>query len=270
VRASAGTSSFRRRKRLKEYLRQARAQVEAVRAQADDPARSARQHAAAQRAARERTERLERAVRELKKVEAQRAAQTGGTKSKSEPRASTTDPTARRMRMGDGGFRPAYNIQLATETQAQVIVGVQVSNCGSDQGLAPPMLAAVEERTGQRPSEYLVDGGFTDKKTVEHCAAQGVILYGPVPARWGNDPTAAQPQDAPAVREWRARMSSAEAKDIYKDRAATSERVNADLRVRRGLDRLLVRGTNKVLCVALLSALTYNLLRWISLSNAAA
>jgi transposase len=266
VRASAGTSSFRRRKRLKDYLRQARTQLEAVRAQAEEATSSARRRAAAERAARERADRLQRAVQELKKVQTQRAAQTGGNKSKSEPRASITDPTARRMRMGDGGYRPAYNVQLATETQAQVIVGVHVTNCGSDQGLAPPMLAEVERRTGQRPTEYLVDGGFTDKKTVEHYAARGVTLYGPVPVRAGNDPAVAQPKDSPAVREWRARMSTPAAREIYKERAATSERVNADLRVRRGLDRLLVRGINKVLCVALLTALTYNLLRWISVS----
>jgi hypothetical protein len=36
--------------------------------------------------------------------------------------------------------------------------GVQVTNCGSDQGLAAPMLAAVDQRTGQRPKENLTDG----------------------------------------------------------------------------------------------------------------
>jgi hypothetical protein len=41
-------------------------------------------------------------------------------------RASTTDPEARVMKVGDGGFRPAYNVQLATTTdRARVIVGVQ-------------------------------------------------------------------------------------------------------------------------------------------------
>jgi hypothetical protein len=104
-----------------------------------------------------------------------------------------TDPEARRMRMGDGGFRPAYNVQFATETKAQVIVGVGLSNNGSDQGQAPPMIKEVEKRTGTRPKEYLVDGGFTDKKTVDHCEQEDVTLFGPIPGRWGKDRSKAQP-----------------------------------------------------------------------------
>jgi transposase InsO family protein len=211
---------------------------------------------------------VQRALKEFQQVEAQHAARTGGNKGKGEPRASTTDATARRMRMGDGGFRPAYNVQLATDTAAQMIVGVQVSNAGSDTGLAVPMLAEVERRTGQRPAEYLVDGGYTDQQTVQDVAACGVVLYGPVPKRTGSDPTRPRPTDAPAVAAWRQRMSTAAAQEIYKQRSASAERVNADVRTHRTLDRMLVRGLPKVLCVALLNAVTYNLLRWISLTNA--
>ena len=133
VRASAGAGSFRRRKKLKHYLKEARRQVEAVKKHAEDGELSARQKAARERAAHEREERMKRALEELSKLEKQRAAQTGGRKAKSDPRSSMTDPQARRMRMGDGGFRPAYNVQFATETKGQVIVGVAVSNNGSDQ-----------------------------------------------------------------------------------------------------------------------------------------
>jgi IS5 family transposase len=56
-------------------------------------------------------------------------------------------------------------------------------------------------------------------------------------------------------------MASPEGKEIYKQRAATAETVNADLKTWRGLDRLLVRGIDKVLSVALLAALAYNLMR---------
>jgi hypothetical protein len=62
-------------------------------------------------------------------------------------------------------------------------------------------------------------------------------------------------------------MATEEAKEIYKERAPTSERVNAEVRTRHTLDRLLVRGTDKVMCVALWNALAYNILRWLSLTG---
>ncbi len=200
VRASAGACSFRRKKKLKHYVKLAREQVEEVKKLADDAELSARQKAASERAAREREERVNQALGEIKKIEKQHLAQSGGRKAKGEPRGSITDPEARKMRMGDGGYRPAYNVHFATETTRQVIVGVSVSNNGGDQGQAPPMIEQVEQRTGQRPEEYLVDGGFTDKKTVEHCEQAGVALFGPVPGRWGRDPTRPMPKDSAKVR----------------------------------------------------------------------
>jgi len=46
-------------------------------------------------------------------------------------------------------------------------------------------------------------------------------------------------------------MSSEAGKQIYKQRAATSETVNADLRSYRGLGQITVRGLAKAQCVAL-------------------
>jgi hypothetical protein len=56
-------------------------------------------------------------------------------------------------------------------------------------------------------------------------------------------------------------MATDEAKAIYKLRAATAETTNADLRCQRGIDRLTVRGVDKVTSVLLWGALAYNLLR---------
>jgi DDE family transposase len=100
---------------------------------------------------------------------------------------------------------------------------------------------------------------------VEHAAARGVQLFAPLREHAGYvDPYQVQARDSAAIAQYRQRMASAEAKQIYHQRAATAETVNADLKVRRGLDRLLVRGLHKVLIVALWSALTYNLMRAIS------
>jgi hypothetical protein len=163
--------------------------------------------------------------------------------------------------MSDGGFRPAYNVQFATATEGQVIVGVHVSNT-HDSGQLEPTLADIARRTGQRPVEYLADAGFADVATVEAAAAQGVTLYTPVPARAHvRDPHAPRRRDSAAVAAWRVRMGTAAAQEIYRERAPTAERVNADLKTWRGLGQVPLRGTKKVLAFALLNALTFNILR---------
>lgn len=267
VRASAGSDSFRRRKKLKDFVKQARRQVEEVKKAAQDPEISARQRAARERVAQERVERLNRAMGELKKVEELRLNQSGGKKAKSEPRASTTDPQARNMRMGDGGYHPGYNVQLATESGGNFIVGVGITNSSSDHGQVKPMIEQIEQRTGERPEEYLVDGGYTGKQTIEDVSEMGVVVYGPVGKRGEIDNHRVKLNDSAAVAAWRKRMGSPEGKEIYKERAPLSERVNADVKTQRTLNRMLVRGMNKVLAVALWNALAYNILRWISVGG---
>jgi len=264
VRASAGAASFRREKSLKRCLEEARQQVEEVAREAQGAEDvSARRQAAQERAAKERLERVERALAELPKV---REAKKEEEKDKA--RVSTTDPEARVMKMGDGGFRPAYNAQFATDTKTRVIVGVDVTNAGNDQGQMPPMLQNVKDRNGQLPAEYLVDGGFAKKENIEKVAQEGVQVYAPVqkPRKEGTDPHQPKPGDSPGVADWRQRMGTPEAKEIYKERAATAETTNADLRCKRALDHLLVRGLPKVKCVVLWAALTYNILKLIAVA----
>lgn len=267
VRASAGAASFRREKSLRRCLAEAAAQVRRCAATDDATAaaRSAQQAAAQARAARDRQARLEQALAQLP---AARAAKKPADRP--EARVSTTDPEARVMKMADGGFRPAYNVQVATETTHQVVVGVGVTNVGSDMGEAPPMVAAVAARCGAAPAAWLMDGGFAQHEAITHVAAQGVSVYAPVPqARAGGDPHVPHAGDSPAVAAWRARMATAEAKGLYRERAATAECVNALWKDQRGLHRVRVRGTPKVLCVALWMAVTHNLLRWVALAQAA-
>jgi transposase len=266
VRASAGAASFRRRESLEEHLALAEEQVQSLKAEleSDSDAANKRQRAARERAARERVERLNSALEQLPLVEAHK--RSGEEKLKA--RVSTTDPEARVMKMPDGGFRPAYNVQLATDTQTQIITGVDVVNSGSDQGQLAPMIEQHEDRYEQTPAEMLVDGGFVKKDDIIAVSApQGsTTVYAPVPPakKEGQDPHAPRADDEPAVAEWRTRMGSDEAKLIYKDRASTAECVNAIAR-NRGLYQVRVRGKSKVLAVVLLYALAHNLMRAVAL-----
>jgi transposase len=276
VRVSAGSSSFRREERLQQLLEQARQQVMELRKQLDSPAESAavtaRQKAARKRAAESRQQRLEQAIAqlpELKQKQAEAAQRAGKGKCgdqirAKQPRVSTTDADTRVMKMANGGYSPGVNVQLATDTQSRAILGVEVSNEGSDSaGLSEPMRQQVEKRTGGKVEQHLVDGGYLRTEDIVQAHQQGVELF--VPSKPARNPQnrgrelEPKPSDSEAVQAWKRRMASKEGQEIYKQRAATSETVNADLRTYRGLAPFTVRSLNKIKCVTLWCALAYNL-----------
>jgi transposase len=265
VRASAGAGSFRRKEKLEGYLEAARSEVARLKAELEaDPGEAQRaREAAKRRAAAEREARLEKALARLPEIEAIKQRQ--GKKAE-EARASMTDAEATVMKMGDGGFRPAYNPQLATDADSLVIVGVDVATVGSDQGQMAPMVEQVIERCGQAPASWLVDGGFVGHEQIEE-ASRHTVVYGPVPEPKDKtvDPYLPKATDSEAVAAWRQRMGTDEAKAIYKKRAATAECVNAQSR-NRGLQQFRVRGLAKVKCVVLLFALAHNLMRMADLA----
>ena len=265
VRASAGAGSFRRKGRLESCLEQARAQVAALKKQSEeDPgALSRRSQAARERAVREREERIEKALERLPELE--KIKQKQG-KEADQARASTTDAQATVMKMGDGGFRPAYNAQYATDSESQVIVGADVVTAGSDMGQMVPMVEQVSERCGSAAQEWLVDGGYPAHEQLDAVASYTTV-YAPVqkPKDEATDPHAPKASDSEAVAAWRVRMGTEQAKTIYRERAATAECVNAQAR-NRGLIRLPVRGLAKVKNVVLLFALAHNVMRMFALA----
>ena len=169
VRASAGRSSFRKRDRLQRCLDKAREQVETLKtlSEEDPQELNRRQQAARERAANERMERLEKALEACDDVQQKREENRSRHKNKP-PRGSSTDPDARIMQMADGGFRPAYNVQFATDVDSGIIVGVDVTNAGSDNGLMKPMAEQLQGRYGVSPQEYLADGGFASLPDIDH------------------------------------------------------------------------------------------------------
>ena len=259
VRASAGAASFHRRPTLEACLQEAEDQVARLKEELDDdPSAPSRRHAAArERAARERAERLRQALERLPELEAKKKA---GEKDKA--RASGTDPEATVMKMADGGYRPAYNVEYSADTATLVIAAVAVTTSGSDAGQITPLDDQIHDRHGPYPQEALADGGFVSLEDIEAAQAspRGTRVYAPVPQPKDpkRDRHAPLPGDGEQVREWRARMGTEEAKAVYRQRASAVECVNAQAR-NRGLIRLLVRGLRKVTAVALWFAIAHNL-----------
>jgi transposase len=263
VRASAGAASFRRQETLERCLQEAEEQVRLLRQEVEEhpEATNRRQAAARQRAAEERVQRVKAALAQMPDVAAKKSAAE-----KDKARVSTTDADARVMKMADGGFRPAYNGQFSVDTETQIVVGVELSNNGSDQGQLVPMLGQLQQRYGKIPAESLADGGFAALKEIEKASELGTVVYAPVakPKDKTRDPYVPLETDSASVAQWRQRMGTPEAKEIYKQRASTVECVNAQAR-NRGLQRLLVRSLSKARAVLLWYAIAHNLMRSLSL-----
>lgn len=262
TRANAGKSSFRRVETLNEHLKDAQQQVENIRREDDDDhVGRSRQESARQRAAEDRLARLEQAVAEQQKLAQQREKRKKG--SGVETRCSTTDPEARTMKMADGGYRPAYNLQFATACDSRIVVGVGATNEGTDSGQMTPMVEHLEATFGTRPEEYLVDGGFNSRADTTHLEGEGVKVYSPIKKEQQllaecKDPYARQREDTDEYYQWRQRMQTAEAKAIYNERCSTAEFPHAGFR-NRGLNQLPVRGLQKTRTIAVWHALVHNL-----------
>jgi transposase len=274
VRASAGSGSFRRQPSLAEAQREARAYLDKLErdSETDAAGQTLRQQKARARAARERVERVDKAIEAVQQIAAQRENRKHGDGAKA--RASTTDADARNMKMGDGGFRPAYNVQMATDADSGIILNMDVNNEGSDAGQMKPMMDEIKESVGQAPKVLLTDGGFSTIADIEATTQGGTTVYTPVKEEAkqkeaGKDPFAPKPKDSPTIAEWRQRMGTDAAKELYKLRAPTAELPNARLR-NQGVYQMRVRGLAKVKAALWWHVLALNLLRAATLRAARA
>jgi transposase len=268
VRASAGNDSFKTAETLQEHLDQAQQHLRTLQAQDDAQAplrgqkRRTKKEAARLRGAKDRCVRLRRAVARLKELAPLREARKKGDGAKT--RVSETDPEAARMKMADGGFRPAYNMQMATDLDALVIVGAEATNAGNDAGLACAMQQQITEDYGVRLQAYYADGGYATAQDIEESADEGIVLYVPMKdeskqKEQGQDPYARKKRDSDAVAAWRQRMGTQQAKQEYKKRGK-AEWSNAGAR-RSGLYQVRVRGLQKAGVVLLWYVLLVALLR---------
>ncbi len=255
VRASASSPSFRREPSLLECRQQAALHVKAVLAQADDPELTKAQKATREAKARDFQRRVDEAIATVETI-AERP------NPPPRPRASTTDPEARVMKMPDTGFRPAYNVQLATAGSPlggpRTVVGVQVTNVGSDMGAMPALLDDIARRTGAVPDVTLADAGHANHEALRDAAARGTIALVAVPDHTDRKPVTADTD--PAVAAWRARMDTDEAQHLYRARASLCELINARMRS-FGLEQFLVRGLRNVTNVVLLAVIASNILQ---------
>lgn len=265
IRASAGTSSFRRAETLERKLEMAQAVVEQLKTEveAHSGESNKRIKASRERAARERAERVQAAqaaLAELKGKREELEEKGGNGKKPKEPRASTTDADARVMKMADAGFRPAYNVQVTSAAGTQIIVAVDVGNNGSDRCLMKPMLKQLHDQMGRFPARHIVDGGFCNARDIEWAHDQKIEVFcPPTKSKSGVDPYLPRDSDGEGTKAWRIRMGSLEGKAQYAIRVIC-ECIHARWR-NWNLRQVTVRGLKKVRAVMLMHALTNNVLQ---------
>jgi transposase len=277
VKANAGFNSFRREESLKdlqanltEYIKQLKAEEKT-----NPNAYEERQRAEKERTAIEKKNRVKAALENLEEARSEKM--KNGTKHRDTPtdeelkevRASTTDPDVRKMKMGDNGFRLAYNVQFATGLDSRVIYGVDVVKT-LDPGTACKMIAQVQERLKKLLLDpiknWIADSAYSGKDDIDivallfpHCR-----YYAPPKTRKGTDPKKVQRYDSEAVKKWRGMIGSEEVLDVYKKRCSTAEFSNAQVK-NQSLQKFSVRGLIKAKGIALLHAIAQNLSRYIDL-----
>lgn len=269
VRASAGQASFRREPTLLELQCLARDRIEHLKTAPE--ANSLGRRKAQERAARERAERIDAALAATTEIDAARAAEDKVNRRKTpkkrpEARASTTDPEARRMVLASGAIAPAYNLQIKTDPNVGAIIGVEVTNNGSDRGKLGAAVKETQSRYGVRPTAILADVGYDGHADIEAVETAGTAVYVPLPKTQAKGRP--RQKAGPGVTKWKERMATDEAKAVYAKRIRT-EMPHAQMR-NHGLQQMPVRGLAKVKAVALLFAVASNfLLHGVTLLGAA-
>jgi transposase len=283
IRAAASRSSMRRRQTLVELEKKARTQVAELKQELETDSAAGERRLSKRRlsAAEDRARRVAAALarhpaavpkdKEKRRDEGDEPPPAGGKSGKNtkEERVSTTDPDAPLMRMADGAVRPGYNVQVASA--CGFVVAIEPVQRRNDRGLAPAMVAQVNQRCGKSPDRLLADTGAMTAADIATLAQThpSMQVFSPPPARKeASKPEskaryernrAAEPQ---CLKDWRARMDSEEGQAVYKRRSNT-EHVHARLK-NRGFDCMVLRSLVKVRIACWLHAITHNLMWAIS------
>jgi transposase len=259
VLASASHNSFRKELALQVCLEQAELHLKAVLRGEDDPDPTPRRHAARRQAAYSFKIRIKKAIEVIKELRLKKQVSRDPHRRKKIPRASSTDPDSRLMKMSEGNIAPAYNIQLATAGSLMggpiTIIGIMISQSGTDKGRLIPMCKEIQKNTGILPKVLMADADHVTYEEIREAHGKVELLL-PIPERAGGEHGASDE----AIKEWKARMETDKAIQQYRSRKAIAERANSNLLIRFGLEPLPVRGVVKVNCVVLMGAIVNNVI----------
>jgi transposase len=183
------------------------------------------------------------------------------TKETSKLRASTSDPQSRNMKFPGGSFHCAYNFQIVTEAQSELVLLANPSQSSSDTGQLLPIYERLKSTYKRGFESYLVDSAYLKPMDLKQLYNDNCLVYSPVKNGTGKmikRKAFKKGKGSDAEREFVKRMESNEAQKVYNRRIRLSETINAFLK-NRGLGRLMIRGLEKVKGFINLACLTYNM-----------
>lgn len=274
IKANAGNNSFHRENSLKKLEEEMIVYIEHLTKEekANPDAYEQRKLQTRTRHAIDKKNRVASAIRSLEEARCEKIVNNTRSRTKvtekdlSEVRASTTDPEVRRMKLGDGGFRLAYNVQFATGLDSRVIYGVDVVKT-LDPGTQPRLMYQVQERLKKlnlaEIKRWIADAAYSAKNDIITVAAlfKGCFYYAPPKPKKGADPKKYLKSDCEVIKKWRDSIDSEEAIELYRKRCSTAEFSNMQVK-NHGLNAFLVRGLLKVKGMSFLHAIAMNVIRY--------
>lgn len=93
---------------------------------------------------------------------------------------NVTDPEAPLMRDGHGRIEPAYNGQIAVDSENQIIVAAAITRNEADNSELRPMMEQVKENLGSLPEQGSADAGYFSYDNLEYALGK-IDLYLPDP-----------------------------------------------------------------------------------------
>jgi transposase len=178
-----------------------------------------------------------------------------------------TDPDSRIMKDGASkSFEQAYNCQIASDDQAQIIVGTNVTQETNDKQQVQPVIEDVKKRTGQTPKKASLDAGYYSDQNVAYLESEKIDGYIATGRQKHGEkippaPRGRIPKDATTKEKMARKLRTQKGRATYSKRKQIVEPVFGQIKEPRGFRRFSLRGLANVTCEWDLISLTHNLLK---------
>jgi transposase len=173
---------------------------------------------------------------------------------------------------GPKAFVQGYNVQIAVDAHAQIIVAAEITQQTTDRQQLVPLVKSVRSSAQATPETITADAGYWDTTSLLDPSLQGIQVLvtpdsNPQPPGAPLPPTAPRNEQAIRMRE---ALASQEGKARYALRKSTVEPVFGQIKEARGIRRFRLRSLPKVTSEWKLICATHNLLKLFRFRAAAA
>jgi transposase len=164
---------------------------------------------------------------------------------------------------GQKAFVQGYNVQIAVDSHAQIIVAAEITQQTTDRQQLVPLVKSIRSTTQATPQAIVADAGYWDTTSLLDPSLQGIQVL-VTPDSSPQPPGAPLPPRAPRNEEalrMREALASQEGKARYALRKSTAEPVFGQIKEARGIRRFRLRSIFKVTSEWKLICATHNLLK---------